>query len=84
MNVRRNRKYTPLNSKKILPFGEEKTLCKITGPRTCVPIEGGEKGLIHYNFNKKSLKKELKNFKIYDIWLGSDKRHFNLLGRLKS
>ena len=84
MNVRRNRKYSQkINSTRILPFGEFKTLCKITGPRTCVPIEGGEKGLIHYNFDRQSLRKEFKNFKIQDIWLGSDRRHLNLLGRLR-
>lgn len=80
VNVRKNRKYTKINSKKILPFGSENTLCKITGPRTCVPLEGGEKGLVHYNFTKESLKKEFKNFRIQKIWEGSDKRHLNIIG----
>ncbi len=84
INVRKNRKYTQkLNSKKILPFGKENTLCKITGPRTCVPLEGGEKGLIHYSFTKQALKKEFKNFDNQTIWLGSDKRHLYIIGRLK-
>lgn len=84
INVRRNRKYTQkLNSTKILPFGKENTLCKITSPRTCVPLEGGEKGLIHYNFTKQSLKKEFNNFDNQTIWLGSDKRHLYIIGRLK-
>jgi ubiquinone/menaquinone biosynthesis C-methylase UbiE len=82
VNVRKNKKYAKVGSKKILPFGQEKTLCKITGPRTCLPLEGGEKGLIHYNFTKQSLKKEFKNFKIFNIWLGDDKRHLDLLGQL--
>ena len=83
VNVRKNRKYTKINSKKILRFGSEKTLCKITGPRTCVPLEGREKGLIHYNFSKESLKREFKNFEIQKIWAGSDKRHLNIIGILK-
>jgi SAM-dependent methyltransferase len=82
LNVRRNRKYTRVNSKKVLPFGKERTLCRITGPRTCVPLEGGEKGLIHYNFTKDSLRKELKNFKTLNIWIGADKRHLDFLGKL--
>jgi SAM-dependent methyltransferase len=82
LNVRRNRKYTRVNSKKVLPFGKERTLCRITGPRTCVPLEGGEKGLIHYNFTKDSLRKELNNFKPLNIWVGSDKRHLDFLGKL--
>ncbi len=81
LNVRRNRKYTKINLNKILPFGDERTLCKITGPRTCVPLEGGEKGLIHYNFTKESLRKELKNFRVMSINM-SNKRHLDFLGRL--
>jgi len=57
---------------------------KVIAPRTYVPLRGGEKGLIHYLFNKKSLKKEFKNFKIYNIWASSDKRHYSFLGELKS
>ena len=56
---------------------------KIIAPMTYMPMEGEEKGLIHYLFNKKSLKKELKNFKIHDIWISSNKRHYCLLGELK-
>ncbi len=79
VNVRRNRKYTKINTKKILPFGKEKTLCKITSARTCVPLEGEEKGLIHYNFIKKTLEKEFNTFKIIKIWQGADKRHLNII-----
>ncbi len=56
---------------------------KIIDSRTYVPIDGNEKGLIHFLFNKKLLKKEFDNFKIHDIWLNSDKRHYCLLGELK-
>lgn len=84
VNVRRNRKYTDkIGSTKVLPFGDERTLCRITGPSTCVPIEGGERGLIHYNFTKQALKNEFKNFKVMEIWMGKDRRHLNLIGRLK-
>ncbi|MDP3916811.1 MAG: hypothetical protein Q8Q42_00820 [Nanoarchaeota archaeon] len=30
INVHRNRKYTKINSKKVLPFEVERNLCKIT------------------------------------------------------
>jgi len=70
-------------SKIIERFKKQKTAYKVIEPRTYVPIEGGEKGLIHYLFNKKLLRKEFKNFKIYDIWVDSLKRHYCLLGRLK-
>jgi len=67
----------------ILQLGEQKTRCKVIGSRTCVPIEGGEKGLIHYLFNKEVLRKEFKNFKIYDILVDSSRRHYYILGELK-
>jgi len=63
-------------------YGKQKTNYKVIGPRTYVPTEGGEKGLVHYLFNKESIKKEFKNFKIYDIWTDSDKRHYCFLGEL--
>ncbi len=61
-----------------------KTNYKIIGPRTYVPIEGTEKGLIHYVFNKNTLKKEFKDFKIHNISLSSNKRHYCLLAELKT
>lgn len=85
ITVRKNRKFKKRCPKStiILRFGKQKIRCKVIGPRTCVPMEGGEKGLIHYIFNKESLRKEFKNFKIYDIWLDSSRRHCYLLGKLK-
>lgn len=56
---------------------------KFIAPRTFIPLSHDEKGLIHYWFNKKLLRKEFKNFKIYDIWTESDGRHYCLLGELK-
>ncbi|MFH1824099.1 MAG: class I SAM-dependent methyltransferase, partial [Candidatus Firestonebacteria bacterium] len=69
-----------LKSKIIERFRKQKVAYKVIGPKTYVPIEGGEKGLIHYLFNKESLRKEFKNFKIYNIWVTSNKRQYCLLG----
>ena len=55
---------------------------KIIEPHTTIPVEGREKGLIHYFFNKELLRKEFKNFKISDIWVDSGD-HYCFLGELK-
>jgi len=65
-------------------YGHQKSRYKVIGPRAYIPMETGEKGLIHYLFNKKLLRKEFKNFKIYDIWVSSDRRHYCLLAELKN
>lgn len=64
-------------------YGKQKSRYKVIGPRIYVPIEGGEKGLIHYLFNKELIRKEFKNFKILNIWIDSNKRHYCFLGELK-
>ena len=64
-------------------YGKQKTRYKVIASRTYVPTEGGEKGLIHYLFNKELIRKEFKNFKIYDIWVESKGRHYCLLAELK-
>lgn len=64
-------------------YGKQKTRYKVVGSRTYIPIEGGEKGLIHYLFNKELIRKEFKNFKIYNIWVDSERRHYCFLGELK-
>lgn len=64
-------------------FGKQKTRYKVIGHRTYVPIDGGEKGLVHYLFNRNLLRKEFKNFRI-NIWVDSDRRHYCLLGKLKT
>jgi len=56
---------------------------KIIGPQTYVYLEGGEKGLVHYIFNKNIIKKEFKNFTIPSIWLSPNKRHDCFLGSKK-
>lgn len=65
-------------------YGKQKARYKVIASRTYVPIEGGEKGLIHYLFNKELIKKEFKSFKIYNIWINSVKRHYCFLGELRS
>lgn len=64
-------------------YGKQKTRYKVIAPRTYIPIEGGEKGLIHYLFNKESIRKEFNNFKIHDIWVDSVGRHYCFLAELK-
>ncbi|MEW5996539.1 MAG: class I SAM-dependent methyltransferase [Candidatus Micrarchaeota archaeon] len=61
---------------------QHKEISKIIAARTYVPIIGWEKGLAHYLFNKNLLRKEFKNFRIYDIWTSSIKQYC-LLGELK-
>lgn len=69
-------------SKKEIPK-EKLWKMKFIAPRTFVPLSHDEKGLFHYWFNKKLLRKEFKNFKIYDIWVDSKKRYYCLLAELK-
>lgn len=52
---------------------------RILGLRTYVPIEGTEKGLIHYAFDKEAIKKEFKDFKIHRLSLDSKKCRYILL-----
>ena len=51
-------------------------------PRTFVPLQGKEKGLPHFIYNKALLIKDFKNFKIIDFHIASTK-HYVLLGRKK-
>ncbi|MFC1774813.1 class I SAM-dependent methyltransferase [Nanoarchaeota archaeon] len=55
---------------------------KMIGPRTFIPLDGPEKGLPHYHFNKIVLRKCFKNFKIIDLFTDENKHHC-LLSRLK-
>lgn len=61
---------------KRLPF-------KVIAPHTYIPLEGREKGLVHYLFTKKSLKEAFRSFKT-EIWLDKKKDYYCLLGTLKS
>lgn len=66
-------------------FGKQQADYKIIEPRTYMPIEGIEKGLPHYMFNKKEIRKEFKNFKIYNIWVDTKgySKHYCFLGELR-
>ena len=72
---------TKRRPKKLVPK-ERLWKMKLIAPRTYIPLTGDEKGLIHYYFNKKLLRKEFGNFKIHDIWVDKS-YHYALLGELK-
>jgi len=59
----------------------KKVPLKIMGYRLYTYLEGGEKGLLHFVFDKELIKKEFKNFKIFDIWIR--RGHYCFLGELK-
>jgi len=54
---------------------------KYIAPRTYVILGGPEKGGIHYNFNKKILKREFRDFEFLKLWL--EPSHYCLFGKLK-
>lgn len=84
ITVRKKRLVRPKSKSNIIIGGSALNVRdKIIAPRTCVPIEGAEKGLVHYLFNKKILRKEFNNFKNLKIWVASYKKHYSLLGQLK-
>jgi ubiquinone/menaquinone biosynthesis C-methylase UbiE len=55
---------------------------KFLDKRTYLILEGEEKGLYHFQFNRKILKKLLKNFKILKIWKDSE-NYLAFLAKLK-
>jgi len=83
LRKRRIRKYDPERPIIIERHGKQKVSYKIIAIRTYTPIEGGEKGLSHYLFDKKGIKKEFKAFKIQRIWTSDSGRHYCLLGEVK-
>ncbi len=82
LRKRRIRKFDPKNPI-IEKYGHQTVSYKMIAPRTYMPIEGGEKGLPHYLFDKKGIKKEFGGFKIHKIWTSGDGRHYCLLGEVK-
>lgn len=62
--------------------GQQKVNYKVIGLRTYAPTEGGEKGLAHYLFNKKLIRKEFKHFKINELWVSPNGRHYCLVAQL--
>jgi len=55
---------------------------KLVKPRTYIPLDGDEKGLPHYLYNRELMKKDFKNFRILDMHIDID-LHYCLLGKLK-
>ena len=55
----------------------------IISPRTLVPIQGVEKGIIHYQFNKVIFLREFKDFRILDFWVDSS-NYYCLLGEMRA
>lgn len=79
---KRNLKSSPPN-KIIKKRKYQKADYMVIEPSTYIPLEGHEKGLPHFLFNKFIIKKEFHNFKIKDIWVGTSKRHYCFVGKLK-
>lgn len=80
----RKRKFKSWQKGRIVEkYGKQQVRYKVIAPRTYAPIEGWEKDLPHYLFNKKLLKKEFGSFKIDRIWVESDNRHYCLLGEAR-
>lgn len=66
---------------------EMRLLHKYIAPRTYIPLEGKERGLTHYLFNKELFRREFKNFKIHELRIDYGPReweaYYVLLGELK-
>lgn len=66
---------------------EKRLRHKYIAPRTYVPLEGNEKGVVHYLFNKELFRKEFKNFKILELRIDYGPQeweaYYSLLGRLR-
>lgn len=56
---------------------------KNVAPRTYIPLEGKEKGIVHYLFTKKIIRKEFKNFKALKFWIDKENDYYCFLGELK-
>lgn len=60
---------------------------KYIAPRTYVPLEGNEKGVVHYLFNKELFKKEFRNFNILELRIDYGPQeweaYYSLLGKLR-
>jgi len=57
-------------------------------PRTYIPLEGNEKGVVHYLFNKDLFRKEFRNFKVLELRIDYGPQeweaYYSLLGELKN
>jgi ubiquinone/menaquinone biosynthesis C-methylase UbiE len=83
LRKRRIRKFEP--KKPIIEkYGYQTVSYKMIAPRTYIPIEGGEKDLPHYLFDKKGIQREFKDFTIHKIWTSDSGRHYCLSAELKN
>lgn len=64
------------------PVENERGTSRRIAPRTYVPAEGKEKGVVHYLFDEKLLRKEFKNFFIQELWVDSH-GYYCLFGKLR-
>ena len=55
---------------------------KLAKPRTYIALDGNEKGLPHFIYNKALLRKDFKHFKILKLYM-NERVHHCLLGKLK-
>lgn len=55
---------------------------KLAKPRTYIALDGNEKGLPHFIYNKALLRKDFKHFKILKLYM-NERVHYCLLGKLK-
>lgn len=67
---------------------EQRLPHKDIAPRTYVPLEGKERGVVHYLFTKEPLRREFGNFKMHDLRVDYGPKgweaYYILLGELKS
>jgi len=61
---------------------KKKKNAKLIAPRTYLPLKDREGGVLHYYFNKTLIRKEFKNFNLYDVFVDSG-NHYALIGKLK-
>lgn len=55
---------------------------KEIAPYTYIPLEGNEKGIIHYLFTKEALRREFRDFRV-NIWVESTGNYYCLFGTLR-
>jgi len=56
---------------------------RMIAPRTFVPVEGIQKGIVHYQFNKALLKKELCRFALLENIVIDEENSYVFLGQLR-
>lgn len=79
---RKFKKFYP-KSAVIERYGKQKSRYEMLDRRTYIPLDGGEKGLIHYLFNKEIIRKEFRDFKNLSVWTDFENRHYCFIGEIK-